>query len=152
MDRLRNTDRDNTGSIKMTLPVPLPRVLCLLIARAGNSLIWFLSESLVFCPKMSVSLKKMSNSLIFSERNERCAHIAHFLWEIWVNHSQSLVSSEWPEQLAHGRSFVLSDLSESLTVTHLIWANERWANSQPCLPLDYCMLQKSSTYALIVRN
>ena len=72
-------------------------------SRAGNSLIWFSSKSLVFCPKMSewalrskklaIRSKKMSDSLIRSflvsdlsdsltsliwfERNERFTHIAH---------------------------------------------------------------------------
>ena len=41
--------------------------------------------------------------------------------------------SEQPEQTAHSRSFVLNNLSESLTVAHLILeigANERWADEQ----------------------
>ena len=33
----------------------------------------------------------------------------------------SLISSEQPERFAHGRLFVFSDLSESLTVQLLIW-------------------------------
>ena len=63
--------------------------------RAGNSLIWFPSESLVFCPKMSDLLT-------------------------------SLISSERPEQVTHGRSFLLSEMGDSLT--SLIWfeQNERF--------------------------
>ena len=49
-------------------------------------------------------------------------------WATWANPSRSLISSERPERFAHDRSFVLSDLSESLTVAHLIWA--KWANEQ----------------------
>ena len=54
--------------------------------------------------------------------------VAHLSWATWAIHSQSLISSERPEQFAHGCSFVLSDLSESLTVPHLIWA--KWANER----------------------
>ena len=49
------------------------------------------------------------------------------------NLSESLICHERPKRIAHGCSFVLSDLSDSLTVTHLIWAkwsNERWANER----------------------
>ena len=80
--------------------------------RAGNSLIWFLSESLVFfvfCfERMSDSLKEMSDSLIHS-----------FLVNEMSDSLTPLISSERPEQIAHGRSFDLSEMSE-------------WANSQPC--------------------
>ena len=55
--------------------------------------------------------QKPSYLLIFGERPEQFAHIAYFWLVTWV---------------AHSRSFVLSDLSESLTVAHLIW--EKWAN------------------------
>ena len=64
----------------------------------------------------------------FSER------IAHFLLKKWANEqfakkneqfAHSLIFGERPERFTHGRSFDLSDLSESLTVAHLIWANER---------------------------
>ena len=36
--------------------------------------------------------------------------------------SKSLISSEWHERMANGHSFVLSDLSDSLTVAHFLWA------------------------------
>ena len=45
----------------------------------------------------------------------------------------ALICPERPARFAHSRSFVLSDLSELLTVAQLIWAkwaNERWANEQ----------------------
>ena len=58
----------------------------------------------------------MSNSLI------------HLSWATWANSSQSLIFHERPEWLAHSCSFVLSDLSESPIVAHLIWVNERIPN------------------------
>ena len=64
-------------------------------------------------------------SLIFGGQPERFAHIAHFWWANWAIRSWSLICLERPERDAHSRSFVLSDLSESLTVAHLIGANER---------------------------
>ena len=103
---------------------------------------------------------------------------AHFWWATWANHSlrsflvsnlsdllASLIKKEWMSKLlvfcewkskwvicSKKRaicSFIMSDLSESLTVAHLswaIWANRtqlliwsegseqmsKWANSQPC--------------------
>ena len=56
---------------------------------------------------------------------------AHLSWATWANRSQSLICHERPERFAHCCSFVLSNLSESLTVAHLIWAMSKWANSQP---------------------
>ena len=89
--------------------------------------------------------EKMSDLLIFSKTKSYIKHIkkvkkqdfrffkptyfersAHFSWATWAIRSRSLISSEQPERFTHGRSFVLSDLSESLTVAHLIWA--KWAN------------------------
>ena len=52
--------------------------------------------------------------------------------------AHSLIFSERPERIAYSRSFVLSDLSESLTVAHLIWA--KWANERipsPALLLNF---------------
>ena len=97
--------------------------------------------------------EKMSDLLIFSKTKSYIKHIkkvkkqdfrffkptyfersAHFSWATWAIHSRSLISSEQPERFTHSRSFVLRDLSKSLTVVHLIWA--KWANSQlwkiPC--------------------
>ena len=51
---------------------------------------------------------------------------AHLSWVTWANHSLLLIFHERPEWFAHGRSFVLSDLSDLLTVAYLsraIWAN-----------------------------
>ena len=131
---------------------------------------------------MSDSLKKMSNSLIFGERPERFTHITQREWAnhsgflnlqknlqkhtekyifvnfflsellifcegkrneqfsqkksellirsfIMSNLSESLPAAhERPERFAHHHSFVPSDLSELLTVAHLSWAI--WANEQ----------------------
>ena len=61
----------------------------------GNSLIGFLSKSLVFCEGKSDSFGKKSESLL------------------------SLFCHERPEQFAHGCSVVESNLSDSLTVALL---------------------------------
>ena len=66
--------------------------------RVGNSLIGFLSDSLIFCEQKSDSLMKKSESPL------------------------SLFCHEQPERIPHGRSFVKSDRSESLTVALLFWA------------------------------
>ena len=112
-------------------------------SRAGNSLILFRSELLFFCPKMSewAIRSKKSDLLIHS-----------FLVSEMSDLLTSLISSEQPEQIAHGRSFPLSDMSNSLTVAHLSWSilanrsqlliwfelnewmskwtNERWVNER----------------------
>ena len=46
---------------------------------------------------------------------------AHLSWATWANRSWLLICHERPEWFAQGCSFVLSDLSESLTVAQLIW-------------------------------
>ena len=73
--------------------------------------------------------ERMSNSL---KKNERFTH--------------SLIFGERNEWFAHGRSFVLSNLSESLTVAHLIWAKwaNEWMNDErmsefPALPYSCCI-------------
>ena len=73
------------------------------LSRAGNSLIWFPSKSLVFCPKMSEWAIRSKKWAIHS--------FAHFWWAKWAIRSH--------------RSFPLSDLSESLMVAHFLWA--KWA-------------------------
>ena len=87
---------------------------------AGNSLIWFPRESLVFCSKMSewsICSKKWAIHLF-----------AHFWWATWAIPSWSLISSERPERISHGRSFVVSKMSDLLT--SLIWfeRNERFTH------------------------
>ena len=79
----------------------------LLYSRAGNSLIGFPSESLIFCPKMSewsIHSKKLAIHSFFTH---------------------SLIFGERPERFAQDRSFPLSDVSESLMVAHFWWAS--WA-------------------------
>ena len=44
---------------------------------------------------------------------------AHLISERIAHRSWSLICLERPERFAHGRSFPLSDLSDSLTVAHL---------------------------------
>ena len=44
--------------------------------------------------------------------------------------SQSLFWYEWPERFADNHSFVLSNLSESLTVAHLIWAKAKMSDER----------------------
>ena len=61
----------------------------------------------------------MSNLLT---KNRVICSFALLWWVTWVNRSQSLFSHEWPERFAHGRSFVMSDLNNSLTVAHVSWA------------------------------
>ena len=133
--------------------------ICSEKTRAGNSLIGFLSKSLVFAKneQMSDSLKKTNDLLIPSfwwatwAIRSHCSFfmsdlsdfltVPHLSWAIWVNCSQSLIwfkqnermsdeqmskfpaleksdwliFGEWPEPFAHSHSFVMSDLSDSLT-------------------------------------
>ena len=89
--------------------------------RAGNSLIGFPSESLFFCPKMSEWAICWKKWVIHS--------FAHFWWVTWAIHSWSLISSERTEQITHGCSFLVSNLSD--TLTSLIWfeRNERFTHN-----------------------
>ena len=57
--------------------------------------------------------------------------LAHFFWATWANPSWSLICLEQPERFAHGRSFPLSNLNDSLMVAHLPWA--LWANRSQSL-------------------
>ena len=82
--------------------------------RVGNLPIKFRSESLVFC-------KKGSKWAIPSKK-WAIRYFTHFWWATWASRSRSLIPSERSEQIAHGCSFVLSDLSNSLT---LLRRNER---------------------------
>ena len=73
-------------------------------------------------------------SFIVSERaicpKNRAIHSLAFLsWGTWANRSGSLFCHERPERFAHGRSFVMSDLRDLLTVAHLFWAI--WGNHSP---------------------
>ena len=67
------------------------------------------SESPIFCER----IRKWA---ICSKKNERFAHLS---WATWVNCSHLLICHEQPERFAHSRSFILNNLSESLTFAHL---------------------------------
>ena len=77
-----------------------------LTIRARNLLIGFPSESPAFCPKMS-------NWAIPSKTRTNHS-FAHFWWATWAICSQSLISSERCERIAHGGSFLVSNLSDLL--------------------------------------
>ena len=68
--------------------------------RAGNSLIWYLGESLVFCSKMS--------EWVICSKKWAIHSFAHFWWAKWAIRSHC--------------SFPLSDLSKLLMVAHFWWA------------------------------
>ena len=76
-----------------------------LSCRVGNSLIRFRSELLIFC-------KKWANNVWMSDLQKKNKRFAH-----------SLIYGERPEPK---RSFLVSDLSDSLTFAHLSWAT--WGN------------------------
>ena len=78
------------------------------ITRALNLLISFLSESLVFCPKMS--------KWAIRSKKQAIHYFAHFYWVTWAICSWSLIFGERPVEIAHGCSFVMSDLSDLLTL------------------------------------
>ena len=80
-----------------------PKTFFLGLSRAGNSLIWFPSKSLIFCPKRSKWAIRSKKWAIHS--------FAHFWWAKWAIRSH--------------RSFPLSHLSKSLMVSHFWWA--KWA-------------------------
>ena len=86
--------------------------------------------------KMSNLLKKMSDWLI---RSFLVSDLSDSL--LW-----SLISSERPERIAHGRSFDLSKMSK--------WAMSEWANSQPWLKvgdlflIGPLVLVKGSKYSI----
>ena len=67
-----------------------------------------------FGANRSFFAKKVSKWAICS-KSEWFAHLLIFWLETWAICSRSLIPSERPEQIACGRSFVLSNLSDSLT-------------------------------------
>ena len=92
--------------------------------RAGNSLIGFLSESLVFCPKMSEWAIRSKKWAIHSFAHfwwatwvirSRLLILSHFLWATWANRSWSLNFWWATWAIRSNRSFLVSDLSTSLT-------------------------------------
>ena len=101
--------------------------------RAGNSLISFLSESLVFCQKVSewaIRSKKWAiRSFLVSDLSDSLT-ISNFLWATWANSLRSLIFGERPERIAQGCSVLVSNLSDSLTSLR---GNEwPWANGSGC--------------------
>ena len=88
--------------------------------RAGNSLNLFLSESLVF-------LQKMSESEICSKKRAILS-LAHFWWATWVICSWLLIFGEQPKWITHGCSFLVSDLSNLLTLLNYGEWSERFAH------------------------
>ena len=72
--------------------------------------------SQIFWANCSFFVNKRANER-FTQKNKQLAHL--------------LIYHEQPELIAHSCSFVLSNLSESLSVAHLIW--EVWANRSQSL-------------------
>ena len=116
-----NTLKNSIGQIKKSTVHDQFKIWDKLNGRAGKSLIWLPSKSLVFLSKnepmsdslkkMSDALKKMSDSFILSflvSDLRDSLRMAHLLWATWANHSCSLIFGERPEQFAH--------------IPHLIWA------------------------------
>ena len=90
--------------------------LCLVAShsRVGNSLIGFLSKSLVFCKKLAIEqfAQKSNNLFIHSflvSNLSKTLMVVHFWWATWAICSHC--------------SFLVSDLGESLTVAHLSWGH-----------------------------
>ena len=85
-----------------------------------------MSESLIFSKLIKNVQKIQFNSNLFEritrfdEQKSKWAiclkkkWFALFLWATWANGSWSIFCHEWPEWFAHGRSFVLSNLSDLL--------------------------------------
>ena len=98
--------------------------------RAGNSLIGFLIKLLVFCEKMSKWAIRSTKQAIRS--------FGHFWWGPGGIRSWLLIYGERPERIAHGRSFLVNELSDSLTslifgerperFAHI--ANQKWGNER----------------------
>ena len=108
-----------------------------------------MSESFASLKKFKKMLKTYTkyNLLNFFEG------IAHLLWakEKWAicskKPSNSLICPERPEGNAHICSFVMSDLSDSLTVAHLSWAI--WANDRIPNPDSHAPVHTSSSYTVL---
>ena len=60
----------------------------------------------------------LSEWAIRTQKTERFAVLS---WATWANRSLSLFCHEQPERFNHGCSFVMSDLSNLLTVPHFSW-------------------------------
>ena len=86
--------------------------------------------------------EQFAHSLIVGERPELFADIAHFWWATWEICSHRSIQKREGGNLSvflnlpkkrtiNACSFIISDLSESLTVEHLSWAT--WAICSPLL-------------------
>ena len=67
-----------------------------------------MSDSLIKKKSYMKHTKKVKNQII------------DFLGKFFERIAHSLISSERPQQIAYGPSFVLSNLSDSLTVAHFL--------------------------------
>ena len=131
--RLSSLFRDGNPGLDSLVHLGLSNIL---------SLVYISVKCKIMCKDTLTHNCFLSELLVFSKKwaNEQSA--------TWANRSWSLICHERPERFSHSRLFVLSDLSASLTVSHLswvIWANRsqllnwfeqnermsKWANSQP---------------------
>ena len=53
-----------------------------------------------------------NKKMIYSLKKRAIHSFPHFWWATWAIHSRLLISSEQCEQITHGRSFLVSDLSD----------------------------------------
>ena len=70
------------------------------------------------CTKKSIAVH--AHLLYYHERPEQIAHGCSFVMSDLSDSLTVALCLERPERFAHSCSFVLSDLSESLTVAHLV--------------------------------
>ena len=93
--------------------------------------IWAIRSESLFCHEQPerfahITLKKSGNELIarffLTFLKGKNKMLFKFVWE----NRSFFVSEEQPERIAHGYSFVMSDLGDSLTAGPLSWAI--WAN------------------------
>ena len=109
-----------------------------------------LSDSLISLLKK----EGMSELLVFLnlQNNVKKSTKKYYFSQIFKSGSLVFVSLFWHEQLerfAHSPTFVLSDLSELLTVAHLIrgiWANERIPNPALYGKAKLCVACEKYTY------
>ena len=128
-----------------------------------RKLLFFLSESLIFCLKLNFFGRFLKIHLfpLFKEQCERIAQVAHQIWAMWANRSDC--------------SLKMIDCERIAQVAHQKWANERiacyfwvnrsflsekwairsenqWANSQPCSRLKghaYCTVHSTLQHTVL---
>ena len=76
-----------------------------------------------------IALQKCTKKYDFSQKISFLFANDRFAKKEWFAHL--LFYHEWPEQIAHNRSFVMSDLSDLINVAHLSWAV--WENHSQSL-------------------